>query len=229
MEKSMNTRSDKEILRDINDEFDWEPSLRSEHIARTVKDGIVTLAGYADSYHDKWKAEQVVSRVKGVRGIANDIEVRLPTAAERPDPEVARAALDALKWNVLVPDDRIKVKVEKGWVTLEGDVNWHYQREAADRAVRRLTGVRGVTNLITVKSSPVPKDVKQQIKHAFERAASFDAEHIDVTVEDGSVILEGTVRSYAERRDAERAAYNAPGVTHVENKLRIDTNIPVPV
>jgi osmotically-inducible protein OsmY len=215
-------QSDRDIQRDIVHELNWEPSLRNDDIAVGVRDGVVTLAGFVDSYADKWTAERVAGRVKGVKAVANDIEVKLPMSSSRPDPEIARAALDALKWNVSVPHDRIKVKVEKGWLTLEGDVDWYYQKEAAERAVRYLTGVQGVSNLITVKARPTPTDVKQKIKDALQRGAEFDADRITVELEGNKAILRGTVRSYAEMRDAERAARNAPGITEVANRLTVD-------
>lgn len=218
-------RTDTELHKDIVAELKWEPSLRNDDIAVGVRDGVVTLAGFTDSYVDKWKAERVASKVKGVKAIANNIEVKLPSSSSRPDPDIARAALDALSWNISVPHDRIKVKVEKGWVTLEGDVDWYYQKEAAERAVRYLTGVKGVSNLITLRTQPVPSDVKQKIKDALQRGAQFDAEHITVEMEGGKVILRGTVRSFAEMRDAERAARNAPGVTEVENRLTVDPSV----
>ena len=218
-------RTDNEIQRDIGDELRWDPSLQDDDIAVSVRDGVVTLAGYVKSYLDKWHAERVASKVKGVRAVANDLTVRLPSGSERPDPDIARAAIDALKWNIAVPADRIRIKVDKGWVTLEGDVDWDYQREAAERAVRSLTGVKGVTNLIGVSATPTPQDVKQKIKDALERVAQFDADRITVEVDGHRVILNGTVRSYAERRDAERAARNAPGITEVENRLTVDPSI----
>lgn len=215
-------RSDSDIQKDIVKEVNWEPSLQKDDIAVGVRDGVVTLAGFVDSYADKWTAERVASRVKGVKAVANDIEVKLPLASSRPDPDIARAALDALKWNVSVPHERIKVKVEKGWVTLEGDADWYYQKEAAERAVRYLTGVQGVSNLITVKARPTPTDVKEKIKEALQRGAEFDADRITVELEGNKAILRGTVRSYAEMRDAERAARNAPGITEVDNRLTVD-------
>jgi osmotically-inducible protein OsmY len=218
-------RSDTDIQKDIVEELKWEPSLRSDDIAVGVRDGVVTLAGFADSYVDRWKAEQVASKVKGVKAIANDIEVKLPSSSTRPDPDIARAALDALRWNISVPHDRIKVKVEKGWVTLEGDVDWYYQKEAAERSVRYLTGVRGVSNLMTLRARPVPADIKQKIKDALQRGAEFDAEHITVEMDGSKVILRGTVRSFAEMQDAERAARNAPGVTEVENRLTVEPSV----
>ena len=218
-------RTDSEIQRDIEDELRWDPSLDNDDIAVTVRDGVVTLAGYVKSYLDKWHAERVASRVKGVKAIANDLNVKLPSSSERPDPDIARAAVDALKWNIAVPADRIQVKVDKGWLTLEGDVDWHFQREAAERSVRSLTGVKGVTNLITVRARPTPQDIKQKIKEALERSAQFDADRITVEVDGNKAILKGTVRSYAEKRDAERAARNAPGITEVDNKLTVDPSI----
>lgn len=218
-------RTDSEIQRDIEDELRWDPSLENDDVAVSVRDGVVTLAGYVKSYLDKWHAERVASRVKGVKAIANDLSVNLPSSSDRADPDIARAALDALKWNIAVPHDRIKLKVDKGWVTLEGDVDWSFQRDAAERAVRSLTGVKGVSNLLTIKARPTPQDVKQKIRAALERGAQFDADRIMVDVDGDKAILQGTVRSYAERRDAERAARNAPGITEVENKLTVDPSI----
>jgi len=221
--------SDSDIQRRVADELKWDPSLEDDDIAVAVRDGVVTLAGYVKSYLDKWRAERVASRVKGVKAVANDLEVRLPSSSSRPDPEIARAAVDALKWNIAVPHERVKVKVEDGWVTLEGDVDWYYQREAADRAVRSLTGIKGVTNLITVRAGPTPSDVKQKIKDALQRGAQFDADRITVEVDGHTAILRGKVRSYAEFKDAERAARNAPGITDVENELTVDPTIPAAV
>ena len=218
-------RTDMDIQKDVIAELRWEPSLRNDDIALGVRDGVVTLGGFVDSYADRWKAEQVASKVKGVKAIANEIEVKLPSGSSRPDPDVARAAVDALSWNISVPHDRIKVKVDKGWITLEGDVEWYYQKEAAERAVRYLTGVRGVTNLITLRTRVTSTDVKEKIKEALQRGAQFDAEHITVEVVGTKAILRGTVRSYAEMRDAERAARNAPGVTEVENRLTVDPSV----
>jgi osmotically-inducible protein OsmY len=222
-------RTDDEIQKDITEELKWDPSFADDDIAVAVKDGVVTLAGYAKSYLDKWHAERVVSRVKGVRAIANDIEVRLPSSSERPDPDVARAIVEALRWNVAIPADRIKAKVEKGWVTLEGDVDWYYQREAVERAVRSITGIRGFTNLVTVRARPAPEEIKAKIKEALQRGAQIDADRIQVEVEGNKAILKGTVRSYAEKRDAERAALNAPGIGEVDNRLVVDPNVFAPV
>jgi osmotically-inducible protein OsmY len=218
-------RTDTEIHKDIVAELKWEPSLRDDDIAVAVSDGVVTLAGYVDSYADKWKAESVVSKIKGVKAVANDLTVKLPSSSERTDPDIARAAVDALKWNISVPPDRIKVKVEKGWITLEGDVDWYYQKEAAERAVRYLTGVKGVSNLIALRARPAASDVKQKIRDTLQRGAAFDADRITVEVEGNRAILRGTVRSYAEMRDAERAAKNAPGIAEVDNRLTVDPSV----
>jgi len=218
-------RTDTDLQKDIVAELNWEPSLRNDDVAVGVRDGVVTLAGFVDSFIDKWKAERAASKIKGVKAIANELEVKLPTTSSRPDPDIARAALDALNWDTSVPHDRIKVKVEKGWLTLEGDVDWYYQKEAAERAVRHLTGVKGVSNLIMLRVLPAPSDVKQRIKEALQRGAQVDAEHITVDIEGNQAILRGTVRSYAEMRDAERAARNAPGVTEVKNRLTVDPGV----
>jgi osmotically-inducible protein OsmY len=218
-------RSDDDILKDVIAELKWEPGLRNDDIAVAVRGGVVTLAGFVDSYADKWKAERAAARVKGVKAIANDLEVKLPASSQRPDPEIARAAADALKWNILVPHDRIKVTVDHGWITLDGDVDWYFQKEEAEKTVRNLTGVKGVTNLIAVHEQPAPNDVKQRIKEALQRGAEFDADRITVEVDGHKVILRGTVRSYAEMRDAERAALNAPGVTEVDNRLTVDPSV----
>jgi osmotically-inducible protein OsmY len=222
-------RTDAEIQRDVAEELKWDPSLEDDDIAVAVRDGVVTLAGWVKSYVDKWRAERVASGVKGVKAIANDLDVKLPASSNRTDPDIARAALDALKWNISVPSDRIKAKVEKGWITLEGEVEWYFQKEAAERAVRSLTGVKGVTNLITVQKRAAPSDVKSKIKEALTRGASFDADRITVEVDGNKAVLRGTVRSYAEWRDAERAARNAPGITEVQNKLTVDPSIYAPV
>ncbi|HEV8363737.1 MAG TPA: BON domain-containing protein [Gemmatimonadaceae bacterium] len=221
--------NDADIQKDVIAEMRWEPSLKDDDIGVAVRDGVVTLAGFVDSYLDKWKAESVASSVRGVKATVNDLEVKLPSSSTRADPDIARAAIDALKWNISVPPDRIKLKVEKGWIILEGNVDSFYQKEAAERAVRHLTGVKGVSDLVMVKPVPAPSDVKQKIKDALQRGAQFDADRITVDIVGNKAILRGTVRSYAEYRDAERAARNAPGITEVENKLTVDPTVYAPV
>jgi osmotically-inducible protein OsmY len=215
------TRTDQQIQADVLDELKWEARVQPNEIGVAVKEGVVTLTGWVDSLQKKWAAEEAALRVRGVRGVANDIEVRLPTMAERTDADIATAALAALKWDALVPDDRVKVTVSKGWVTLEGEVDWQFEKVDAERAVQRLAGVRGVTNLITVKSRPKPQDFKKKIEDALVRSAETDAQQISVEVQGSKVILRGTVRSWAEKKEAERVVWSAPGVTSVDNQIVI--------
>jgi osmotically-inducible protein OsmY len=221
--------TDNDIQQDVVAELNAEPNLRNDDIAVRVREGVVTLAGTVDSYADKWRAERVVSNVKGVKAVVNELEVKLSSSSQRTDSEIARAAVNALQWNVVVPDDRIKVVVEDGWITLRGEVDWYYQKEEAERTVRNITGVKGVSNLITVAAVPAPSDVKQRITEALRRGAQFDAERITVEVTGHKAILKGTVRSYAEMLDAERAARRVPGITEVENRLTVEPTAYVPV
>jgi osmotically-inducible protein OsmY len=218
-------RKDIEIQNDVVAELKWEPGLKDDDIAVGVRDGVVTLGGAATSYGDKMTAERVASRIKGVKAIANDIEVKLPSTFTRTDPDIAHAAVDAMKWDFAVPEHLLKVKVDKGWLTLEGEVEWLYQRDAAERALRYLTGVKGVTNLIQLRVHAAPADVKKKITDALHRSAQFDAEHITVDVTGNTAVLRGTVRSYTESRDAVRAAHNAPGITEVENRLAVNPEV----
>src|SRR5262245_34862038 len=217
--------SDADIEKDIREELKWEPSLRNDELAVSVRGGVVTLAGHVPSFYDRWKGERVSARVKGVKGVANDLEVRLPSSSERPDPELTRTIMNLLESDIWVPPNSIKVTVSEGWVTLEGEVDWFYQREEAERAFRRMTGVRGFSNMVHVKARPAPSDLKKKIKDALERGAQFDAERITIEVDGARVTLRGTVRSFAEKLDTERAARNAPGVTSVDNKLTVDPTI----
>ncbi len=213
-------KTDSELRRDVERELEMEPSIDERRIGVAVLDGIVTLTGEVRSYAEKWQAERTVERVSGVRGVVNDLVVK--PATERSDIDIARAAADVLKWNVLVPADRVKVRVESGWLTLEGDVEWEYQRRAAERAVRNLPGVRGISNLIVVKPRVQPSDVRRKIEESFEREAAIDAQHIDVQVNGSEVTLSGRVRSWAERHAAEKAAWSVPGVTAVHNYLTVE-------
>jgi osmotically-inducible protein OsmY len=213
-------KSDNEIRRDVERELEWEPSIDERRIGVAVLDGIVTLSGELSSYAEKWKAERVAERVEGVRGLVNEIEVK--TESPYSDVDIAQAAVDAMKWNVKVPSDKVKIKVDKGWVTLTGEVSWDFQRRAAERAVRNLAGVRGIYNLITVQPRVEPKELKQRIEETFKREAVIDAGRISVAVDGGEVTLTGNVRSWVERHEAEKAAWSAPGVTTVHNNIVVE-------
>jgi osmotically-inducible protein OsmY len=212
-------KSDSELRRDVEEELEWDPSVDAREIGVAVKDGIVTLTGEVRSFAEKWNAERAVERVAGVRGIVNDIEVRI--VGEHTDTDIAREAVNSLTWNSLVPADRVKVEVDHGWITLKGEVDYDFERRATERAVRYIPGVRGVTNLITVKPRLAPTDIKSRIERSFKRQALLDAESITVEVVGNEVILRGTVRSWAERREAERAAWAAPGVASVKNYITV--------
>jgi len=214
-------RSDTELHDDVLAELRWDQRLREKDIAVAVREGVVTLAGTVESYAQRYASERAVERVKGVRAIVNDLAVKLPGGAERSDVDIAHAALDAMRWDIEIPHDRIKVKVTDGWVTLEGEVQWYFQKDSAERAVGHLAGVKGVSNLILVSPTPAPSDIKQRIKETFKRQAELDADHITVETAEHKVVLKGNVESLAEKRAAERAAWNSPGVTRVDNQLRV--------
>jgi osmotically-inducible protein OsmY len=222
---AVSVRTDEDIQRDVLEELKWDIRVRPNEIGVAVKDGIVTLTGWVDSYLKKIAAEENAHRVPGVKAVVNDIEVRLPGSAERTDADLAKAVLDALKWDAGIPTDKIDVTVDHGWVTLKGEVDYYFQKRDAEHAVERISGVRGVTNLLTVKPQPTPDDLKQQIEQALVRNAETDAKRIIVEVQGSKVVLRGTVSSYAEKKAAEEVAWSAPGVTEVDN--RIVVSLPV--
>jgi osmotically-inducible protein OsmY len=212
-------KPDHEIELDVKDELQWDPNLDATDIAVSVKKGVVTLAGFVKTYADKYEAESAAKRVAGVLGVANDIEVRMPSVDERPDPEIARDAVAAIKSQLPISSENIKVIVKDGWVTLEGQVEWQYQRSTAENSVRRIKGIKGVSNLIQLKPHAQPAEIKRKIQEAFRRNAEVDANRITVEARGGEVILKGTVRSWTEREEAERTAWAAPGVTKVEDRI----------
>ena len=218
----MSAKSDSEIERDVKDELRWGPDLDSTDIAVSVKNGVVTLTGFVKSFTDKYEAEAAAKRVAGVIAVANDIEVRMPSVDERPDPEIARDAAAALKSQLPLSFEKIKVIVKNGWITLEGQVEWQYQRNTAESAVRRIKGVKGVINSVVLKPTAKPSEIKSKIQEAFRRNAEVDSNHINVEADGSVVTLKGTVRSWMEREEAERAAWAAPGVTRVVDQIVVN-------
>jgi len=212
-------RSDREIERDVREELNWDPDLDADDIAISVKDGVVTLAGFTRSYSDRLEAERAAKRVAGVHAVANDIEVRLPSIDQRPDPDIARDAVSSLKAQLPLSHENIKVIVKDGWLTLEGTVEWQYQKTTAENAVRKVKGVKGVTNVISLKPKVEPTDIQRRIQEAFKRNAEVDANRITVETHGSEVVLKGTVRSWIEREEAERVAWSAPGITRVDDRI----------
>jgi osmotically-inducible protein OsmY len=213
--------TDEQIQREVLAELAWEPRIRPNEIGVVVKDGVVALTGWVDSYTKRVAAEEAAHRVRGVKAVANEIEVRLPGAAERTDADIAAAAIQALRSDVFVPADKVDVTVSKGFVTLRGTVDWQFQKEDAEKAVRRLPGVKGVLNGITVKPPMTPSDLKKKIEEALVRSAHTDAARITVEVHGSKVILRGILRSWAQRQEAERTAWSAPGITEVDNRITV--------
>jgi osmotically-inducible protein OsmY len=219
---SMTRGSDLDLREDVLDELEWDPSIDARTIGVGVENGIIALTGHVASYADKVNAERIAKRVQGVAGVANKLEVRVPAARARSDEDIARSAANALDWDVEVPTECIKAGVSDGWVTLDGEVEWYYQKMAAENAVRNLAGVRGVSNKVLVKTHAARvADVKEKIEAALKRNAEVDAKRIAVYATDGTVTLTGTVRSWVEREDAVNAAWSAPGVTEVIDHIAV--------
>ncbi len=214
-------KSESDIERDVKAELDWAPDLDATDIAVKVKGGVVELSGFVKSYTDKYEAETAAKRVAGVVGLANDLEVRLPAIDQRPDPDIARDAVTALKSQLPISSESIKVVVQNGWVTLEGKAEWQYQRQTAENAVRRTKGVNGVSNTILLEPHVEASEVKRKIQDALRRSAEIDASRITVETEGSEVVLTGTVDTWIERDEVERAAWAAPGVTNVEDQIVI--------
>ncbi|MEK0427000.1 MAG: Osmotically-inducible protein [Planctomycetota bacterium] len=217
--KAIQMKTDSELKQDVENELKWEPMVNEAHIGVTANGGVVSLAGHVLSFAEKYAAEKSAKRVYGVKAVANELDIRLHNGAMRSDEQIAQACLSALKNHSLVPYEKLKVVVSDGIVSLEGEVDWQYQRDAALNAVRDLIGVVSVTSRISIKARTLPKDVKNKIIAAFHRNADIDARRIEVQTQEGKVVLHGNVRSWSEREQAQSAAWAAPGVTAVENDI----------
>lgn len=214
-------KTDSQLKKDVTTELQWDPSINEANVGVAVKDGVVTLTGHLDTYREKFAIERAVQRVQGVRALAVELDVKLSPTHKRSDSEIAAAAESSLKWHTQVPDEKLQLRVEKGWITLKGEVEWDFQRTAAMDAVRSLTGVVGVTNNITLKTHVSPSNVLTRIREALERQADHEAKNIEVVISGGTATLRGTVHSWAERAAAQGAAWSAPGISSVINEIKV--------
>ena len=216
-------KNNAELQKDVQDAIKWEPLLNAAEIGVTVKDGVVTLTGTVDSYSKKTEAENAAKNVAGVKAVVEKIEIKFSDSwAKKDDNQIATGIVNALKWNWQVPVDKVKVKVEKGWVTLEGELQWNYQKDAAKDVVKNLLGVQGVSNNITIKSDTLDQVEKKDIENALKRNWSINDKDIKVKVSNHKVTLTGSVNSWYDKDEAARIAWNAPGVWNVDNELVVD-------
>ncbi len=213
--------NDAQLQKSVQAELGWEPSVTAAHIGVAAKDGVVTLTGHVESYAEKHAAETAAQRVRGVRAVAEELEVRLPFETKRTDEEIAASAIDRLAWDVYVPRDAVKVQVEQGWITLTGQVDWNFQKNAAKQDLRRLFGVVGVSDQITIKPRPNAADIAHDIIHALQRSRFIDQDNVSVSAEGGNIRLTGTVHSFDDKRAAAETAWGTPGVTGVDNDIFI--------
>ncbi len=216
---------DSEIQKDVMAEIRWEPLLNVSEIGVSVKNSIVTLSGTVDTYTKKLKAEEAAKRVVGVKAVVENVDVKVSSLGQKTDADIAEAVVNALRWHTSVPDEKIKVKVEKGWVNLDGSVEWEFQRNSAKNAITNLSGVIGISNNIKIMPTLKVTDIKNKIASAFQRSATIDSEKINIIADGSRITLTGKVRSYTEKKDAENAAWLAPGVDRVENKIEIDSEV----
>lgn len=214
-------KSDAQLKKDVEAELEWDPTINATEVGVAVRDGVVTLSGHLDSFVEKYEVEKIVQRVAGVRAVAVEIDVRLTADSKRSDSDIAQAVKTALAWHSLVPADRVQAKVEKGWVTLSGEVEWEFQRAAAANSVRPIVGVVGVNNAIVLKVRATPDNLGKRIRDALTHQAEREAKGIEISVNGSVAVLRGSVHSWAEREAAQGAAWSAPGITRVDNELRI--------
>jgi osmotically-inducible protein OsmY len=215
-------KTDTELQKDVMSELKYDPSVKVSDIGVLAKNGTVTLNGYATSYNEKWEAVHATKRVAGVKAIADDIEIQLPASYHRTDTDIAAAAINQIEWSTTIPNGTVQATVRNGWITLEGQVEWWYQKNSAGGLVKQMAGVKGVTNSISISPKVTKKAVETDIKSAFKRSAMLDAEHIHVETSGNNVILHGQVRNYSEYDEAERVAWSEAGVSAVDNRLEVD-------